>query len=47
MDTLGPDIFDHFLLQYSLSEIKNVLVIPVGNKIFALIMVGLLGGVPL
>ena len=35
-------IFCHFLLQYrgfSLSEVKNVLVIPVGTKIFVLIMV--------
>ena len=40
-DTLGPDIFGHFLLQYrgfSLSEVKNVLVTPVGTKIFVLIM---------
>ena len=34
MDILGPDIFDHFLLQYMyrgfpLSEVKNVLVTPV------------------
>ena len=41
MDTLGPDIFGHFLLQYRglpLSEVKNVLVAPFGAKIFALIM---------
>ena len=41
MDTLGPDIFDHFLLQYRgfpLSEVKNVLVTPVGTKIFVLII---------
>ena len=40
-DTLGPDIFWHFLLQYKgfpLSEVKNVLVTPVGTKIFILIM---------
>ena len=38
-DTLGPDIFGHFLLQYRgfpLSEIKNVLVIPVRTKILSL-----------
>ena len=41
-DTLGPDIFGHFLLQYSfsLSEVKNVFVTPVGTKIFVLIMDG-------
>ena len=41
MDTLGPDIFDHFLLQYRvfpLLEVKNVLVTPFGTKIFVLIM---------
>ena len=41
MDTLGPDIFGHFLLLYRgfpLSEVKNVLVTPVGTKIFVLIM---------
>ena len=41
MDTLGPDIFGHILLQYRgfpLSEVKNVLVTPVGTKIFVLIM---------
>ena len=41
MDTLGQDIFDYFLEQYRgfpLSEVKNVLVTPVGFKIFALIM---------
>ena len=39
-DTLGPDIFGHFLLQYRgfpLSEVKNVLVISFGTKIFVLI----------
>ena len=39
MDTLGPDIFVHFLLQYGglpLSEVKNVLVTPVGTKIIFL-----------
>ena len=38
-DTLGPDIFGHFLLQYRgfpLSEGKNVLVTPVMTKIFVL-----------
>ena len=37
MDTLAPDIFGHFLLQYKgfpLSEVKNVLVTPVGTKLF-------------
>ena len=36
MDTLGPDIFILFLLQYSgsFSEVKNVLVTSVGTKIF-------------
>ena len=40
MDTLGPDIFILFLLQYSgfFSEVKNVLVTPVGTKIFVLIV---------
>ena len=41
MDTLGPDIFGYFLLQYRgfpLSEVKNVLVTSVGTKIFVLIM---------
>ena len=41
MDTLGPDIFGYFLLQYRgfpLSEVKNVLVTPFGTKIFVLIM---------
>jgi len=59
MDTLGPDIFGHSLLQYRgfpLSEVKNVLVTPVGTKIFVLIIkffycvlnsVGLLGEAPL
>ena len=40
-DTLGPSIFGQFLLQYRgfpLSEVKNVLVTPVGTKIFVLIM---------
>ena len=40
-DTLGPDIFGHFLLQYRgfpLSELKNVLVTPFGTNIFVLIM---------
>ena len=40
-DTLGPDIFGHFLLQYRgfpLSEVKNVLVAPFETKIFVLIM---------
>ena len=40
-DTLGLDIFGHFLLQYrdfALSEVKNVLVTPFGTKIFVLIM---------
>ena len=39
-DTLGPDIFGHFLLQYRgfpLSEVKNVLVIPVGPKFLFLL----------
>ena len=41
MDTLGPDIFGHFLLQYRrflLLEAKNELVTPVGTKIFVLNM---------
>ena len=41
MDILGPDHFGHFMLQYrglSLSEVKNVLVTPVGIAIFVLIM---------
>ena len=41
MDTLGPDIFGNILLQYKrfpLSEVKNVLVTPVGTKISVLIM---------
>ena len=41
MDTLGPDIFGHFLLQYRgfpLSEVENVLVTPFGTKIFVLTM---------
>ena len=41
METLGPDIFSHFLLQYKsfpLSEVKNVLVRPFGAKLFVLIM---------
>ena len=41
MDTLGPDIFSQFLLQYKgypFSEVKNVSVTPVGTKIFVLIM---------
>ena len=41
MDTLGPDIFGHLLLQYRgfpLSEVKNVLKTPVGTKTFVLIM---------
>ena len=40
-DALGPDIFGPFLLQYRgfpLSEGKNVLVTPVGTKIFVLNM---------
>ena len=40
-DTLGPDIFDHFLLQYRgfpLLEVKNASVTPFGTKIFILIM---------
>ena len=40
-DTLEPSIFGQFLLQYrglALSEVKNVLVTPVGTKIFVLIM---------
>ena len=40
-DTLGPDIFGHFLLRYRgfpLSEVKSVLVTPFGTKIFVLIM---------
>ena len=39
MDILGPDHFGHFTLQYrglSLSEVKNVLVTPVGIAIFVL-----------
>ena len=42
MDTLGPDIFGYFLLQYRgflLSELRNVLVMPVRTKIFVLIKV--------
>ena len=38
-DTLEPDIFGHFLLQYRgfpLSEVKNVFVTPVGTKIFVI-----------
>jgi len=38
-DTLGTDIFGHFLLKYRgfpLSEFKNVLVMPVRTKIFIL-----------
>ena len=41
MNTLGPDIFGYFLLQYRgflLSKLKNVLVTPVRTKIFVLIM---------
>ena len=41
MDILGPDI-GQFLLQYRgfpLSEVKNVLVTPVGTKIFVLMEV--------
>ena len=41
MDTLGPRNFGQYLLQYRgfpLSEVKNVLVTPVGTKIFVLIM---------
>ena len=41
MDTVGPDIFDHLLLQYidfSLLEVKNVLGAPVGTKTFVLIV---------
>ena len=37
MDTLGPDIFVHFLLQYRdfpLSEVKSELLTLVGTKIF-------------
>ena len=40
-DTLGPDIFGHFLLQYRgfpVLEVKNVLVAPVGAIIFVLIL---------
>ena len=40
-DTLGPDIFGLILLQYKgfpFSEVKNVLLTPVGTKIFVLIM---------
>ena len=40
-DTLGPDIFGPFLLQYRcfpLSEVKNVLVALFGTKVFVLIM---------
>ena len=40
-DTLGPDIFGQFVLQYRgfpLSEVKNILVTTVGTKIFILIM---------
>ena len=40
-NNLGPDIFGDFLLQhrgFPLSEVKNVLVTPVGTKIFVLIM---------
>ena len=42
-DTLAPDIFGHFLLQYigfPLSEVKNVLVTPVGTKLFITILWG-------
>ena len=41
MITFGPDILGHFLLQckcFPLSEVYNVLVTPVGTKIFVLIM---------
>ena len=41
-DTLRPDIFEHFLLQYrgfTHLEIKNILVTSVGTKSFVLIMV--------
>ena len=41
MDTFGPDIFGHFLLQYigfPRSEVKNVLMTPFGTKIFVLTM---------
>ena len=42
MDTLEPDSFGQFLLQYRggfpLSEVKNVLVTPFGTKIFVLII---------
>ena len=41
MDTLRPDIFEHFLLQYrgfTHLEAKNILVTSVGTKIFVLIM---------
>ena len=41
MDTSGPDILGHFLLQYRdfpLSVVKNILVTPVGTKIFAVIV---------
>ena len=45
MDTLGPGIFGHFLLQYRgfpFSEVENVLVTPVGTKIFVIMEVFLL-----
>ena len=41
-DTLGPYIFGHFCCNievFPLSEVKNVLVTPIGIKIFVLIMV--------
>ena len=42
METLGPDSFGHFLLQYKsfpLTEVTNALVTPVGAKIFVFLMV--------
>ena len=37
-DTLGLDIFGHFLLQYWGNEVENVLVTPFRTKIFVLMM---------
>ena len=41
MNTMGPAIFGHFLLQYrghSISKVTNILVTPVRTKIFDHIM---------
>ena len=41
LNTLGPDTCSHFLLQYRgfpISVVENVLITPVVNKIFVLIM---------